>query len=432
MSERRSCSLPALLLGLVACATAGCADSRTARPAGVGEPEDTVTVLYYSADPSTWTDFGQPVLTLLFSPLMHEHGWELEPRLARSREMSPDGRSWTYHLRTDATWQDGTPVTAHDIAFTVELFQNPDIGNAGAAQRGLGRRVTVHDDSTFTLTFDTWQRNDEVWTPREVFLPRHLLEDLDPDDFNSWAFWDAPVGNGPYRFVRMVPGQLIELEANPDYFGDRPAIERVFIRAMGNPRVELRAGEADAMMEIGPVTVAMFEEDSRFRIYSASGSRLWPMLLNHRHEILGDAAVRRALDLAIDRAELAASESFPPDLPLWDVNASPGQVVRGELPPLRPYDPDGARALLAAQGWEDTDGNGIRERDGRELRFDLIVGQYPAEVIQAQLRRVGVAVDLLPMDIEAARVRVLEGDFEASTGNWPGARRWPELSRWCQ
>jgi len=408
-----------IVLSGIASFLTGCGDGDSVSRSAPTEPEDTVTVLYYSADESTWTDFGQPVMTLLFSPLMHEHGWELEDRLARSRDMSPDGRSWTYHLRTDAYWQDGTPVTAHDIAFTVELFQNPDIDNPLAAQMARGRRVEVHDDSTFTVTFDSYQRDDKVWIGREVFLPKHLLEDLDPADFNTWEFWDAPVGNGPYRFVRMVPGQLIELEANPDYYRGRPEIDRVFIRVMARVGVELMAGEADVLTEVGPETAAILEEDPRFRIYAWVGSRLQNMKLNHRSEIFGDSAVRRALDMALDREEIAVAQRFPPGLPLWDVNASVGQVVRGELPPLRPYDPDGARRLLSEEGWEDTDGDGIRERGEGEFRFSLIGEGSAALLIQAQLRRVGVAVDLTPMDGEVARVRLQNGDFDASLGGWP-------------
>jgi len=78
-----------LILLLTASLLSACAPD-TSRVPRASVPEDTVTFLYYSADPSTWTDFGQPVLTLLFSPLMHEHAWEVESRLARSREVSPD------------------------------------------------------------------------------------------------------------------------------------------------------------------------------------------------------------------------------------------------------------------------------------------------------------------------------------------------------
>ena len=406
------------IVAALAFANIGCGEGGTVGRQVASEPEDTVTVLYYSADESTWTDFGQPVLTLLFSPLMHEHGWEVEDRLARSREMSPDGRSWTYHLRTDTYWQDGAPVTAHDVKFTVDLFQNPDIRNSLAAQMGWGRHVTVHDDSTFTVTFDTY-RDDKLWIGREVFLPKHLLEGLDPAEFNNWEFWDAPVGNGPYRFVRMVPGQLIEVEANPAYFRGKPEIERVFIRAMGSARAELMAGEADVMTEIGPGTAALFQEDPRYRIYAWTGFRLPRVALNHRNEVLGAVSVRRAIDMAIDRKEIAAAQWVPPGLPIWDVNATLGQVVRGELPPLRPYDPAGARALLSEQGWEDTDGDGIRERNGRELRFSLLGGGTPALLIQAQLRRVGVGVDLTPVAGDVARNRFQEDDFEASLGGPP-------------
>jgi len=119
---------PTLMLAAVL-ATAACSPADDRSNAESTDEPATVTVHYYSANSSTWTDFGMSVLTLLFTPLMHEHGREFEGRLARSRELSSDGRTWTYHLRTDARWHDDVPVTAHDVKFTIELFQNPEIKN---------------------------------------------------------------------------------------------------------------------------------------------------------------------------------------------------------------------------------------------------------------------------------------------------------------
>ncbi len=417
--SRRHLGFAALTLWIALPGAWSCAESRPRRD--TAGAEDTVQVLYYSANSETWQDFGQPVLTLLFMPLMHEHGGDMEGRLARSREMSADGRAWTYHLRTDVRWHDGVPVTAHDIEFTIKLFQNLDHRNPLAAQRGLGRTVEVIDDSTFTITFELY-RDDFVWTPREVFLPSHLLEGLDPADMAEWEFWNAPVGNGPYRFVRMIPNEFIELEASPDYFAGPPGIQRVFLRAGGAWMTMLHAGEVDILTEVGGLTAASLADDPRYRIYQWPSSRPGRITWNHRHPILGDPRVRRALSLTVDRGELAVISGYPADLPTWDVPISRSRLMGALARVPEPLAPDPARArkLLSEAGWEDRDGDGIRERGGQALRFELLTSaEGTAVILQQQFRRIGVHVDIHSIDNELRRDRFREGAFDAILGSMP-------------
>jgi peptide/nickel transport system substrate-binding protein len=381
-----------------------------------GAREDTLTVMHYSANVDTWQDFGMSALTLLFQPLMHVHDGEIVGRLAKRREMSPDGRSWTYHLRTDARWHDGAPFTAHDVEFTIDLFQDPDFDNPAGVQAARGASVEVIDDSTLTLTFGQY-RSDYNWVGREVFLPKHLLEGLDPAETGEWEFWESPVGNGPYRFVRMVPNQLIELEANPDYFRGKPAVDRVFIRVMGNASTELQSGQVDVWSGIGPVTQGVVAQDPRFQIYRPTVGRATSGIhWNHRHPILGDPLVRRALALAIDRSELAAAVGIPDEGPFVDVLLSRDRVLRGDMEgvpePLGP-DPESARELLQDAGWKDADGDGVLERGGRPLRFTMLGGWRANVVLREQFRRIGVEVELVTMGQEVIRERLSRGDFEA-------------------
>ncbi len=273
------------------------------------------------------------------------------------------------------------------------------------------------DDSTLTLTFGQY-RSDYIWVGREVFLPKHLLEGLDPAETFEWDFWTSPVGNGPYRFVRMVPNQLIELEANPDYFRGKPAVDRVFIRVMGNASTELRSGQVDVWSGIGPVTQGLVAQDPRFRIYRPTVSRATTGIhWNHRHPILGDPRVRRALALAIDRSELAAVAGISDGGPFVDVLLSRDRLLRGGLDgipgPLGP-DPTSARELLEEAGWKDADGDGVLERGGLPLRFTLLGGgEREAVVLREQFRRIGVQLELATMGGEVIRERYSRGDFEA-------------------
>ena len=147
---------------------------------------------------------------LVFLSLMtvDQHG-SLQGRLARSWEHSPDYREWTFHLRTDVRWHDGIPVTAHDIAFTIDLMRSSSDTDYNAFEL-----VTVQDDSTVTIR----PRTSRIFRSDMVFYPKHLLEGLDPARLVEWEFWKQPVGNGPYRFVRLEPETMMEFEANPDFF----------------------------------------------------------------------------------------------------------------------------------------------------------------------------------------------------------------------
>ncbi|HYN81762.1 MAG TPA: ABC transporter substrate-binding protein [Gemmatimonadaceae bacterium] len=377
-----------------------------------------MTVLLPGDESTIWSDAPQ---FLLFLPLVarNEKG-EVEGRLARSWEHSPDYRSWTIHLRTDVRWHDGVPVTAHDAAFTLELHRRAWLQGARVYS------VAVLDDSTYTLTYhrrgpgsplDEWM----------VYLPKHLLEGLDPDKYASWEFWKAPVGNGPYRFVRRIPNTAMIFEANPEYYRGRPRIDRVIVKLAPEPSTtELVSGNVDAVAYVNPGSLLQLKADARFHAYSsfARGGVFTAVYWNHRHAAFRDPRVRRALTLAIDRRELHRVGNLPETTPVFDVIFTERQLDRGELPAPLPYDTVEAARLLDEAGWRDTDGDGVRDRAGRQFHFSLLMmtGGWTAGTsrhqaalfIQSQLRRVGIRMEILSMDMLAGRDRWRRGEFDAA------------------
>ena len=249
---------------------------------------------------------------LMFQPLVARAAdGTLEARLARSWEPSADYGSWTIHLDPDARWHDGVPVTSDDIKFTVELMSLPSVGYG----QYYGVEIEVLDDSTFV-----WYSNKN--TPLDdyhSFFPRHVLSELDPEEFYEWEFWTHPVGNGPYRYVRHLEKTLTELEAFSDYFRGRPAIDRVILMfgSGAGALPELLAGNAH-VIPLNPIDVPKVENDLRFQItYKSafwSGWAGYGIMWNHRHPVLSDPSFRRAATLAIDRpgAPLPAPSSGRP------------------------------------------------------------------------------------------------------------------------
>ncbi len=351
---------------------------------------------------------------LLFLPLVRftESG-ELEGRLAQSWEHTADFRSWTYHIRPNLRWHDGTRVTAHDVKFTLDLLRHPDV--LAAAPGSLA--ATVLDDWTVMVRAEhglDYQTEASCW-------PRHLLERLDPGAFRRWEYWTRPVGNGPYRFVRQVPDTMAEVEANPDFFRGKPSIGRVrlkFSEQSGTSLIELLSGNVDVTGG-NMVNSPLDKLDPRFRVYwGYEDNTARGIYWQNDHPIFRDPRARRALTLAINRPELLRVINMPSEIALVDGPYTQRQLRRGAIPAPLPYDPLQAGALLDAAGWQGRDRDGVRVRDGQPFRFTAIVFQPPypqiALYVQAQFRQIGVHMDLQPLDDSIVMQRLEQGQFEAA------------------
>ena len=382
----------------------------------------TITILYPVGSERSVLRCCSPS-SLVFLPLVNRNeAGELEGRLARRWEHSADYRTWTIHLRTDVRWHDGVPVTAHDVKFSLDLRQHPDVlmGTAGAYS------VTVLDDSTYTIAYHGAKAHGtplSTWVGAKYY-PKHLLEGLDPKEFFQWEFWTHPVGNGPYRYVRHMPQTMMEFEANPDYYRGTPRIERVVLK-FGAPSInELLSGNVDVIQYVNRMDLLTLAGDPRFRMYhSSNGEVVTAIYWNQRHPPFRDRKVRRALTLAINRRELHELVNLPPETPIFDVLLTGRQLQRGEFPKPLPYDPEAARHLLEEAGWRDLDGDGIRERHGAPFRFTTLIprpywadmfGEQAAVYIREQLRRVGIQMEILILDRPAVDARLEAGEFEAA------------------
>ena len=345
---------------------------------------------------------------LTFLPLAkrNEYG-ELVGHLARSWDHSPDHREYTYHLRTGLRWDDGVPVTAHDVKFTVDLLTHPDV----ALYEGI--HATVIDDSTVLIRAPNPEYINDI-----SFFPRHLVEGMDPKRFWQWEFWTHPVGNGPYRFVRYVPQSGMEFEANPSYYGPKPEVERLLLKFVGAAGLtELLAGNVD----ITPAELTQIPRiagDPRFRLYvhGYNGSR--GIYWRTDHPLFSDPRVRHALTLAVDRRELLRLLSLPEELPVTDGVFTWRQFQRKEWPEPLPYDPEQATHLFEAAGWADRDGDGVREKDGRPFRFTATVRQGSgmpelAVYVQEFLRQVGIKMEVEVIEPALTWDRLSSGSFEA-------------------
>jgi peptide/nickel transport system substrate-binding protein len=360
--------------------------------------------------------WGMEAHFMMFLPLVAFEGdeaGELEPRLAESWQHSDDYREWTFWLRRDVRWHDGQSTTAHDIKFTLDLYKE------NLMPRGIMSpySVTLLDDYSFKIIFD---EPTDALNPWIVYYPKHLLEDLDPEEFYSWEFWEHPVGNGPYRYLRHVPKTMAEYEANPDYYKGRPKIDRIVLKfGTENALTELLSGNVDVAYP-SQADILKLKGNTRFRTYHWWGSWIETIHWNHKNPLFQDPVARRALTLAIDRRELSSALNHPEGIPILDVISSQKQYRNGQIPKPLPYDPGEASHLLQNLGWKDTDKDGVLEKNGREFRFTAIHAsnnrfgiEKAAVFIQAQFKKIGVKMEIQPLQYGVVSRRFKNGDFDA-------------------
>jgi len=340
-----------------------------------------------------------------------------------------------FTLNPKARWHDGRPVTAQDVAFTFDVYRDPKV-NAGA--RPLLEQiasVTPADSHTVVIRFRrTYPESffDAVF--QMWILPRHALDSVPRDRLSSHPFGRNPIGSGPFRFVRWTTGQSIELAGDSSYSLGRPGWRRViwrFIPDVPAGVTQLVAGEADA-------TSALLTPELLERLRGAPQLNLTPYALpaysyigfNLRapgrpaspHALFSDRELRRAVTMAVDagaavRAVLGDLGEVPsgPFAPwLW--------IASDSVTPL-PHDTAAAKRSLDDLGWR-VDADGVRSSNGRRLEFDLLVPASSAPrrriavVVQDQLKRVGISMQITELDFNAFIARSQAGRFDAAFLSW--------------
>lgn len=362
----------------------------------------------------------------------------LEGELAESWEISPDNLTITFHLRKGVKWHDGTPFTSADVLFTYQLYVDPKTPTAYAEAYKQVLKAEAPDPYTFRVTYPkpyapalgSWGLN---------ILPKHLLEGK---DITKSPLSRSPIGTGPYKFVEWVPGEKVVLEANEDYFEGRPYIKRVVYRIVPDQStqfMELQSGGLD-LMDLTPIqyttqtdTPAFKRNFNKYRYLAFSYTYLG---YNLERPMFQDKRVRQAISYAIDKKEI-----------IDGVLLGLGQIATGPYKPdtwvynpkVKRYshDPDKARQLLREAGWQDTDGDGILDREGKPFRFTIVTNQgndlrvKTAEIIQRRLKEVGIDVKIRVVEWATFLKEFIHaGNFDACILGWRGGPEPDQYNIW--
>lgn len=366
----------------------------------------------------------QDLSALLFDGLttLDETG-QISPSLAIDWEISEDGTVYEFHLRQDVTWHDGAPLTATDVAFTVQAMQDPAY-RGDPALRELWRNVTVDRVDDYTVRFTLGEPFPSFLYYTAIgLLPAHLLSDVPAADLPEHDFsTQQPVGTGMFQVESVLPDRVV-LVANPDYWGAQPYLERLEFWFFGDwdsllvahERAEIHGFHLDR-----PQNLPLLAEMPDLQLFSAQSAGYGLIYLNLKREtapFFQEKEVRQALLYALDRQALIdqvlGGQGLVADSPILPISWAYDPSVRRYL-----YDPERAIGLLDASGWLDSDADRVRDKEGVELAFTLLTGDEPtmvemAEEITRQWRAVGVDVTIRSVNGEALAYYVRSRNFDA-------------------
>ncbi len=373
----------ALLLAATACTRTG----DTATPAAnvrfaiAGDPQ-TLDPLFAHADANS---VEQQLARLAFEPFIDidAHGRAVPILLARiptvaNGDLSRDGRTIVYHLRRGVRWQDGVPVSADDVLFTLRAIVDPR--NPIASREGYDRvaRAERIDDETVRVVLKA------PWAPAvatlfsygtapQYVLPAHLL--AHEARLDRAAFGGAPVGDGPYRFVSWERGERLVYEANPAYWRGAPPAKRLDIRIVPDPGTNftsLLSGALDWNL-ISPVQQQSMLGHAGIAFTYVPLALIAGVAFNTTHPPLDDVRVRRAIAASIDRQAISDKITFK-RYPVVDTAQPLGSWARDPSVHLPAFDPVAADRLFDAAGWRRSP-DGVRMKDGKRLALTYV--QFP-------------------------------------------------------
>lgn len=370
------------------------------------------------------------VCALVFNGLtrLNERG-EVEPDLARGWDVTLDDLTYTFHLRSNAYWHDGTPFTADDVVFTIGLLQASDFPGPSDLGPDLWQAVTVEKVDRRTVRFTLPESYAPFLDYTTVsILPAHLLSGVRAANLPTAEFNLNPVGTGPFKLKEIeVEGETITamvLKQHARYYGARPYLDRIQFRFYPSDQAVFDAYEAGEVEGIARIPAPDLPRAGAFpnlALLSAQIARYSILFLNLGHPDLPffqEQEVRQALLYALDRQRIVESalggQALVAHSPLI-----PGTWAYNDDVPRYEYNPDMASELLDEAGWELPAGSGgVRRKEDQPLAFTLLTSSEPersavAQMIAEQWAAIGVTVTVETASPLEVREALESRDFEA-------------------
>jgi peptide/nickel transport system substrate-binding protein len=355
------------------------------------------------------------------------------PGLAESWEVSEDGLTWTFHIREGVTFHDGTPFDAEAAAWTLNWVKEREVPTMVGYLTHLKEAVAV-DSTTLEIHLDapvssmTTEQLIYVW-----IMPPHIWQDMTDDQIMEEGD-PMSIGTGPFKIVNFVPDEMLEAEANPDYWDGAPHVDRLIYQQYANMDAAVQAliaGEIDVIQELSPTAVDVLKEHANITVVETPSTAFDELIINS-HENgtqpawLNDQVVRLAIAYAMDKQQIVNA--------VWLGHAMPGVTVlspamgewyNADIEDI-PYDPVEGNRLLDEAGYLDTDGDGIRETpEGEPMNLRLYAEESAKaartlEIISNGLQQVDINAPPTVMDTDSLIALYPDFDFDLIYWGWGG------------
>lgn len=365
----------------------------------------------------------------------YDKNLKLIGELAESWDVTDDGKTITFKLRKNVTWHDGKPFTSADVLFTYQMLVASTTRTPFSSDYLLVKTAEAPDPFTFRVTYgEPFAPALESWGMG--MIPKHIFE---TGDINNHPANRNPIGTGPYVFKEWKTDEKIVLEANPDYFEGRPHMDRFVYRIIPDLSVqflELRQGTL-SIMSPTPDQYNGYEEFfwayNKFRYPAFQYTYIG---FNLKNPLFQDKRVRQAIAHAIPKKEIIdgvyqglavpSTGPFPPTSWAYDKDV-----------PDREFNPALATSLLKEAGWEDTDGDGWLDQNGKPFQFTLMTNQGNkvresiAQIAQNSLKKIGIDMNIRIMEWSVFIHKYIDQrEFEATLLGWNLSRDPDAFSIW--
>ncbi len=383
-----------------------------------GEPRNINPILCQT------NEVDEDLTTLIFSGLFsYDDEANIVSDLAESYMVGDFGKVYDVVLKKNIQWHDGALLTADDVIFTIQLIQDP---NYKSPLKTAWQSIETEKIDEFTVRF----KLKETYAPflnNLTFgvLPKHIWEHITVNNFLLTEYNLKPIGSGPYKFVKFTKSkegkiQSFELEANENYYLHTPFIEKITFQFYPDEEELLAAynrGEILGFNYLELKKIKQIGNDQNLNLYEINIPRFFACFLNqNKSKALADKTTRLALAHAVDKEKIIQN--------VLDGNGTAVETpllpyLFGYNPQTKIYDfaPEHSRNILEAAGWQDKDGDGIREKDDIPLKFKLTTSQWPAlvktaEELSQMWREIGVDVGLEFLSISEIKNRIKSREYE--------------------
>lgn len=371
---------------------------------------------------------------LIYTPLVTFNSdlSEIKPCFAESYEISDDGLSITFHLFKDSKFSNGDPLTAESVKKSVERMK--EISEYAGDVEAI-KEIEVKDDTTivYHLTEPAAYMWASLTSTYGGVVHVDKAKEIGNDEYNR-----AAVTNGMFMVSDWQAGSQIVLEKNPNYRTANPDVknqgvanfDKVIVRFIPDEftRVsELEAGNVDVIFNVPTGSIEDLKSNDDITTYEYQQPGVNYMMLNPDKDPLKDLKVRQAINLGIDREALASTLNnvvAPTYGFLSPAQAGYSAEAEKAYAQEYKYNPDKAKALLKEAGYEDKDGDGIVEKGGKKLTFELssatdrATAKASAPVLQEQLKLIGIDMQIKEYESAYIKQMMRENDYQAASRNY--------------